>query len=110
MKEFLVLILGGMSTVQLLAGIFYLVIGIILSLFIDANKRNVASQSSPIHFSYKHLLKDNNLRITISLVVGIVCLRFCNEFFGSAPTMYMAFMIGFSADKLSEYIKKLTIK
>ena len=107
MEKFLNLFLGSFDLTAVLAGFIYLLLGICLSLFVESNNRDINSNKTPFEFSYLYLLRDNFKRILFSILIGAISLRFCSELFGTQPTMYMSFIVGFSTDKFSEYLKKL---
>lgn len=107
MDRYIELVFGTIDIPSILVGFLYLCVGILLSIFVDANKRDLLSTRTPFEFSYFFLIRDNWKKTLFTLFIGALSLRFCNDLFGAEPTMYMAFIVGYSADKFTDYIKKL---
>lgn len=107
MDRYIELVFGTIEIPVVVIGFFYLCIGILLSIFVDANKRDLLSTRTPFEFSYLFLIRDNWKRTLFTVFIGLISLRFSSDLFGAEPTMYMAFIIGYSADKFTDYIKKL---
>lgn len=93
-----------------IAGFFWGAFGIILSLVIEINKRNVKSKRSPEHFSWAFFWRDNAVRIIVSLMCLIAALRFGTALGFPEYTTAGAFLIGLGSDKLVEQFKKLSQK
>lgn len=104
-NELLKLIFGEGSTSQIIATYIFAFIGAIYSLSLNVKGRDKESENSPYHFSWSFLWSDNLKRIVASVISIFICLRFAKEIFGVDITMYFALIIGFSLDKLSQYIK-----
>lgn len=104
-NELLKLLFGEGSTSQIIATYIFAFIGAIYSLSLNVKSRDKLSPESPYHFSWNFLWCDNTKRIITSVISIFICLRFAKEIFGVDVTMYFALIIGFSLDKLSQYIK-----
>ena len=104
------LVFGSSDFEIIIVGIIFAIFGAILSLLLDSNTRNVDSCRTPKKYSYYFLLKDNSKRIVITLILICVFMRFTKELLGIEPSVYWSFFIGFSSDKLSEYLKTVKKK
>lgn len=104
------LIFGSSDFEFIIVGIIFAIFGAILSLLLDSNTRNVDSCRTPKKYSYYFLIKDNSKRIIITLILICVFMRFTKELLGIEPSIYWSFFIGFSSDKLSEYLKTIKKK
>lgn len=103
-------VFGTGSISELLSTYFYAYLGAITSLLYQTVKRNPESTHSPLHFSLNYLWSDNSKRCLRSIILIFICIRFSKEIIGINATLYSSFLIGFSVDKLSEFIKKKEIK
>lgn len=112
--KFLDYITGGMSVDQFCAAFVFTLIGVALSLFLDASKRNPVSVNSPIEWSWQYFWNDNLKRILrvvfTSILVIFVSLRFTKELFGREISMFFAFVIGLSLDQVQVFIRKAKYK
>ena len=99
-------LLGGIELIPFMVAVFYACIGATLNLLIHANTRDVGSSRTPDNFSYKFLIRDNWKRIAISVILIFISIRFSQEILGQQLTTYLAFLIGFSVDRLAGLIKK----
>lgn len=104
------LIFGSSDFEFIIVGIVFAILGATLSLLLDSNTRNVDSKRTPRNFNYFFLLKDNYKRIVITIILICVFMRFTKELLGINPSVYWSFFIGFSSDKLSEYLKNIKKK
>ena len=102
MKHYL---LGNMPVAAFLAAFFFALIGVTISLLLQANKRDPGASSTPYHFSYRFLLQDNWKRIVLSLLLIFVTIRFYSELTGKELSMYFALGIGLGLDKLAQVVK-----
>ncbi len=106
-QEIIAKILGEIDVFTFCVAVFYAFVGAALNLLLHANKRDVSSAESPVQFSYRFLIHDNARRILSSIILILVCVRFSQELLGQQLTTYLAFIIGFSVDKLSGLLKKI---
>lgn len=101
-QSFLENLLGPGDPGMFLAAVVYAVVGIIISLLHDSAKRDQTKYNTPDNFSWGYLLLDNVKRITLSVLLVLVTLRFSREILGADMTMYLALLIGIGFDKLAE--------
>ncbi|MBC9913194.1 hypothetical protein [Chitinophaga varians] len=109
-QELIQQLLGGIELIPFTVAVFYAFVGAILNLLLHANKRDVNAPGSPANFSWKFLIRDNCSRILTGALLILICVRFSQELLGQQLTMYLAFVIGFSIDRLAGLIKKLDNK
>jgi hypothetical protein len=100
------MIFGSTDWRFLLVGLFYLNIGILFSSVLNTTSREPNSSRTPFRFSWKFFAKDNWKRLAKSVAFGIIAMRFSQEFFNQALTVYLAFMIGLSIDAVILLIQK----
>mgnify|MGYP001009136545 CR=1 FL=1 len=109
-QDFLNELLGGIAVVPFVVAVFYAFVGATLNLLIHSNKRDIDSPNSPKNYSYQFLFRDNWKRIAIGIILILIVIRFSQEMIGQQLTMYLAFIIGFSVDRLAGLIKKIDNK
>ncbi len=108
MNNFIQHLIGTTDAASFAASFVFAVVGIILSLKLHSKKRNKADASTPYRFSIKFLLLDNIDRISFSLLLIFVALRFCKELTGMQLNMFVAFGLGFGLDKIVQKLKALS--
>lgn len=106
-KDILIHILGPGDPAFFIAAIIFACFGIILSLLIDAAKRDYSNPSTPDQFSWKFMLKDNLIRLIRNALIVFVSIRFSREIIGAEITMYLSFLIGLGLDKVIKFIVNL---
>lgn len=109
-QEILNELLGSVAFVPFLIALFYAFVGAAVSLLIASNARDVHSEGSPTQFSYRYLIRDNWKKIVLSVLLIFISIRFSQELLGQQVTMYLAFVIGLSVDRLAGLIKKIDNK
>lgn len=97
---------GPIGLNMFIASFLFAMIGVVISLLIDANYRDQNSPKTPRPFKLSFLLKDNWKRIVLSLLVILVTIRFTKEITGWDLNMFVSLLIGVVYDKLVEYLKK----
>ncbi len=107
MAQTITLLIGTENYYEFFIGLFFLIVGILLSLQLHANSRDIHSPRTAMHFSYRFLFNDNVKRLLLSIVLSIIVYRFSNHFFSMNDRMFVAFIIGFSFDKLAQKAKEL---
>jgi hypothetical protein len=98
-------LLGSLSPSEFLAAIFFALVGLVISLLLQSNVRDVKSDNTPFHFDWGFLLLDNWKRIVLSILMIYISIRFYADIFGQPITMFLALGIGFGLDKISQLIK-----
>lgn len=74
-KETIEIILGGKAVSYYIAGLFFTLLGILISLYHSSRNRNPNSPNTPYKFSWRFLLWDNTKRIAVSLIVVFLIFR-----------------------------------
>lgn len=110
MQEFKQLILGNVSVAYYLAAEFFALLALILSLYLNSKKRDVASSSTPVEFSWLFLIWDNIKRIVVGQITLFLIFRFVTELLGRELNMWIAvgvgFFLSFGLDKAIQVIKE----
>lgn len=110
MQEFKQLILGNVSVAYYLAAEFFALLALILSLYLNSKKRDVASSSTPVEFSWLFLIWDNTKRIVVGQITLFLVFRFVTELLGRELNMWIAvgvgFFLSFGLDKAIQIIKE----
>lgn len=107
LQEILKKILEGFDVVAFFAALFYALVGITCVLLYQANKRDVNKPGSPVEFSKWHLIKDNAIRISTSIVFIMVFLRFSTNMLGATITSWLGFVLGLVSDSLGGWIQRI---
>lgn len=94
-KEVKELLLGELSVAYYIAAFIFSFLAIILSLYLQSNKRDPQSQSTPQNFSIRFMLWDNFKRISTGMIVLFLIYRFASVYLAKALSMEMAVAIGF---------------
>jgi len=105
MKAVIYYLIGTSNYSEFTVGLFFLFLGIIISVLLHANTRNIQSGRTPVHFSYRFLLSDNAKRILLSVLLSLVIYRFAGNVINFKDNMYAAFLIGYSFDKIVQLFK-----
>lgn len=94
--------LSGISPGTFIAGFLMAVIGIAFSALVGTTKRDVNSERTPFHFSWKFFFNDNSIRLVKSVLTALIAIflsfRFAQEFIGQKFSMFYAFLVGFGLD------------
>jgi hypothetical protein len=110
MQEFKQLILGNVSVAYYLAAEFFALLALILSLYLHSKKRDVASSSTPVEYSWLFLIWDNTKRIVVGQIALFLIFRFITELLGRQLNMWIAvgvgFFLSFGLDKAIQLIKE----
>jgi H+/Cl- antiporter ClcA len=107
MKEFINIILEGMQPVYFWVYYFMSFLGMVTYLVIDLWNRNVVSERTPVRFDWKFWIKDNYLRVILTLFLSPIVIILFQEIIGTGITMIGAFTVGLSMDVVISQIKKL---
>lgn len=107
MKEFISIIMDGMQPVYFWVYYFFAFLGLVTYLIIDLWNRNVASERSPVKFSWSFWIKDNYLRVILTLVIVPIAIIMFQEVMGTGITYLGAFILGLATDALISTFKKL---
>ena len=106
MKEFIALLLNGITPVQFVVFLLYAYIGLVANLGVDIIKRDKKSVKSPVKFSWKYWWTDNKNRFIISVILIPIAVVMFTMITGKVMNIMNAFMIGWAGDAISEIIKR----
>lgn len=84
---------------------FFAIVGVIISLLIHSNKRDVNAPTTPYKFKLTFLLLDNWKRIVLNLLLIYITIRFFKEITGVELSLFFCLLVGIGFDKLAEWIK-----
>ena len=107
MKEFISIIMDGMQPVYFWVYYFFAFLGLVTYLIIDLWNRNVSSERSPVQFSWSFWIKDNYLRVILTLVIVPIAIIMFQEVMGTGITYLGVFILGLATDALISTFKKL---
>lgn len=107
MKEFFSIILEGIQPVYFWVYYFMAFLGMITYLIIDLWNRNIVSERTPVRFDWKFWIKDNYLRVILTMILSPIVIILFQELIGTGITMIGAFTVGLSMDVVISQIKKL---
>lgn len=106
-KDAAAIILGGKPGGYYLAGFFFAILGLILSVYMHSLRRDKYSPNTPINFSWSFLLWDNAKRITVGLILMFILFRIFD--LSEAPAMIgVGFFLSFGLDKAIEFLMERT--
>lgn len=108
MKEFELTLLGNQTLGHFFALLFFALFAATLSLLLQATNRDVRSEATPHHFDWQFLVADNWKRCVTTLMLIYVFLRFLPELTGIELNEFYALIVGFTNDKLAQYLKDKT--
>jgi len=103
-------ILGNGRPMELLGAWIIALLGVFVSLLIDANTRDFFKIGSPVRFSWPYFIADNAFRFFKSAVILLVAVRFSDNLFGATISPWLAFFIGLAIDRIVEYFRELRKK
>jgi len=106
-NEALQIILGGKSGGYYLAGFFFSLLAIILSLHQHSKTRDKYSINTPIKFSWGFLLWDNFKRITMSIIVMFILFRLF-DLSNPFAMIGVGFFVSFGLDKAIQFLMEKT--
>lgn len=101
-KEFIEIISGGKTGGYYLAGLFFSVLAIYLSVYINSKTRNPDSPNTPKKFSWKFLVWNTGRRVVAGLVVMYILLRVLDLHPETSilPFLGVGFGVAFGLDKI----------
>ena len=104
-KDTLQIIFGGKPASYYLAGLFFSILAILLSLYHSSKKRDPLSPSTPFRFSWWFLIWDNCKRAGATLIVMFILFRALDlsEVWGMIG---VGFAVSLFLDKLIEWLMK----
>jgi len=106
MNEFFIIIFGGYSGVQLLAFLFFFVIGYIAYGLIETSGRDRYSPKTPEKWSWKFWFKDNWRRYLTTIICSFILFRFYSEVSGHPFGNFDAMTFGLLGDGIAVTMKK----
>ena len=93
--------LDGMSPDKLVAGFFYALIGVFISMLIDGATRDPMKSGTPIHWSWRVFFCDKVPRflraVALTLLIIFVSIRFMDKILGEFSMLY-SLLIGWGFD------------
>jgi hypothetical protein len=98
-------VLGNYDLTTFSGFLFFALIGLLINLLVNANKRDQNTTDSPVKFKWWFLFKDNWKRIILSILLIYISIRFFKELTHLDLNMFYSLCIGLGWDKLSEFIK-----
>lgn len=102
-KETVEIILGSKAASYYLAGFFFSLLAIVLSLRVHSLSRDKESPNTPKEFSWKFLLWDNGKRIVSGLIIMFILFR-ATDLSNIWGMLSVGFGIGFGQDKMIQII------
>lgn len=110
MKEFQQIILGNASAAQFMASMVFALLTAFALLMFRASKRDIASERTPEHFSWRFLWSDNFKRNIGTIVLIFLSIRIAQYWIKPEWTVYGAIIIGLISDQLAMLALKLKDK
>lgn len=107
LSEFSAKVLGSLTLPDYAAGLFFALIGALISLRLYAKTRNKHSEKTPVAFSWKFLIQDNVQRLFNGFLVTFILFRFAPEILEKEFSMFYALGIGLCFDQVIGLLGKL---
>ena len=107
MKEFISIILDGITPVYFWVYYFFSFLGVVTYLVIDLWNRNEKSERSPEAFDWKFWVKDNWMRVVLTLILSPIVIVLFQEITETGISIWGAFTLGLSMDVIIAQLKKL---
>lgn len=106
-------IIGANGAQHFFTLMFFALLGATVNLLSNVSKRDKLSPATPVDFSLVFLVRDNCKRCASSLLLIYIFVRFMPlllpaqvyDAIGGDMELVLAILIGFSFDKLSEFLK-----
>jgi hypothetical protein len=105
--EALEIISGGKSGGYYIAGFFFSLLSIILSIYLHSRKRDPASPHTPQKFSWSFLIWDNGKRMVVGLIVMFILFRLF-DLSNVFAMVGAGFFVSFGLDKVIEFLMEKT--
>ncbi len=106
MDEFIRIIFGDFTCIQLFAYAWFFIIGYLIYGLTETTGRNVASPNTPKKWSWKFWFKDNWRRYLITILSSYIFFRFYTELNGHPFGNFDALTLGLIGDGVGAAIKK----
>lgn len=106
MNEFFTIIFGEYSAVQLLAFLFFFVIGYVAYGLIETTGRDKLSPKTPKKWSWKFWFQDNWRRYLTTIICSYILFRFYSEVSGHPFGNFDAVTFGLLGDGIAATVKK----
>lgn len=110
LNTFLLRILGNVTLTDYLFYLFFIGIGVLISVRFIAKGRNKISDNTPYKFNIKFFIVDNLPRVFLSIIKCFVLIRFWTEITGHELSEYSCIFIGLFFDQSSELLAKFKEK
>lgn len=105
MNEFIKIIFGNLTTVQLFANVWFFLIGYIIYGLTEATGRNVQSPATPVEWSWKFWFLDNWRRYLTTILCTYILFRFYTEISGHPLSYVDSVSIGLIGDGIAATMK-----
>jgi hypothetical protein len=100
MKEAIDIITGGKTAGYYLGNGFWIIFAVCISLLILVLNRSKDSSNTPKPFSWKFFLLDNSVRTIITMMFGVILLRFAPAGIPAGWMIVIGFGLTFGFDQL----------
>ena len=105
-SEFIKVIFGDYTVIQLFGFVWFLIIGYIIYALNETTLRDVQSMRTPIAWSWSFWYKDNWRRYIVTILSTYILFRFYVQFVGTPLTDFQALMLGLVGDGIGATAKK----
>lgn len=106
MNEFLKIIFGEFTVIQLLGYMWFFIIGYIVYGLTEATGRKVENPATPIKWSWKFWFLDNWRRYLTTIMCTYILFRFYTEISGHAFGYFDAVSLGLIGDGIAATLKE----
>jgi hypothetical protein len=106
MDEFLKIIFGDFTWIQLFAYVWFFIIGYLIYGLTETSGRDIKSPNTPVKWSWKFWFLDNWRRYLTTLLCSYVLFRFYNELSGHPFGYIDAVQLGLIGDGIAAMLKE----
>jgi len=106
MNEFIKVIFGDFTSIQLLGYLWFFIVGYIIYGLTEASSRDVNSTNTPVKWSWGFWFRDNWRRYLTTLLSTYILFRFYTEVSGHPFGYFDAVALGLIGDGIAATLKK----
>lgn len=104
-ENYLIELLGEKPIVVWATSFTFVLIGVLISLPIAAQKRDKKSSNTPTKFNVPFLFRDNIIRVLGSIFMTFAIIRFGEEFTGKELDYFGCLLLGLSFDQVLVFVE-----
>lgn len=100
-------IVGTDKTAFVLACLFFVIIGSILSIAQRVLQTGLRNPQTPDEFSWSYIIKDKAIPFVFGVTLAVIFMRLTFDWFGESLTLGLSFLYGFCYYRLANLVPKV---